>query len=67
MCEPIRNYGGQRQCGYCQLMMGNGPIVIGRVDDPVDDPNHSARESRLGVQGNDPGAVAPIWVELDQH
>ena len=27
MCEPISNYGGQRQCGYCQLMMGNGPIA----------------------------------------
>ena len=27
MCEPVSNYGGQRQCGYCQLMMGNGPIV----------------------------------------
>ena len=34
---------------------------------PVDDPNHNARESRLGVRGNDPGGVAPIRVELDQH
>ena len=28
-----------------------------RVIRHVDDPNHSARESRLGVRGNDPGAV----------
>ena len=27
MCQPVSNYGGQRQCGYCQLMMGNGPIA----------------------------------------
>ena len=27
MCQPVCNYGGQRQCGYCQVMMGNGPIA----------------------------------------
>ena len=27
MCETVSIYGGQRQCEYCQLMMGNGPIT----------------------------------------
>ena len=27
MCETVSNYSGQRQCGYCQLMMENGPIA----------------------------------------
>ena len=27
MCQPVSSYGGQKQCGYCQLMMGNGPIA----------------------------------------
>ena len=27
LCETVSNCGGQRQCGYCQLMMGNGPIA----------------------------------------
>ena len=37
--------------------------VVGRVDEP----NNNTRESRLGFLGDDPGAAAPILVELDQH
>ena len=37
--------------------------VVRRMDAPV----NNTRKSRLGPIGDDPGAAAPIRVELDQH
>ena len=60
MCEPVSNYGGQRQCGYCQLMMGNGLITT--MDAHVGLMKNSFTSHIIGncngIQGN---AMSHVW------
>ena len=60
MCEPVSNYGGQKQCGYCQLMMGNGPIATmdGHARLMKNSFTSHTMDNCNGIKGN---AMSHIW------
>ena len=60
MCEPVSNYSGQRQCGYCQLMMGNGPIATmeGHAGLTKNSFTSHTIDNCNGIKGN---AISHVW------
>ena len=60
LCETVSNYGGQRQCGYCQQMTGNGPIATmnGHAGLTKNSFTSHTIDNCNGIKGN---AMSHVW------
>ena len=58
--KTVSNYGGQRQCGYCQQMTGNGPIATmnGHVGLTKNSFTSHTIDNCNGIKGN---AMSHVW------